>query len=73
MREGGYSAKTITIKIRFNDFQTLTRAKTMLDYTDSVEEIRKAAFACLKRIDLNKRVRLIGVRATYLKKIRENN
>jgi hypothetical protein len=40
----------------------------MADYTDSEEEIRKAAFACLKRIELNKRVRLIGVRATNLKK-----
>lgn len=68
MQEDGYSVKTVTIKIRFSDFQTLTRAKTMLDYTDSGEEIRKAAFACLKRIELNKRVRLIGVRATNLKK-----
>jgi len=72
MRDDGYSAKTVTIKIRFSDFQTLTRAKTMADYTDSEEKIRKAAFACLKRIELNKRVRLIGVRATNLKKIRGN-
>jgi len=68
MQDDGYIAKTVTIKIRFSDFQTLTRAKTMADYTDSEEEIRKAAFACLKRIELNKRVRLIGVRATNLKK-----
>ena len=68
MRDDGYSAKTVTIKIRFSDFQTLTRAKTMADYTNSEEEIRKAAFACLKRIELNKRVRLIGVRATNLAK-----
>jgi DNA polymerase-4 len=68
MRDDGYSAKTVTIKIRFNDFQTLTRAKTITDYTNVEEEIRKAAFACLKRIELNKRVRLIGVRATNLKK-----
>jgi DNA polymerase-4 len=72
MRDDGYSAKTVTIKIRFSDFQTLTRAKTMVDYTDSEEEIRKAAFACLKRIELNKRVRLIGVRATNLTKITDN-
>jgi DNA polymerase IV len=68
MQDDGYSAKTVTIKIRFNDFQTLTRAKTITDYTNVEEEIRKAAFACLKRIELNKRVRLIGVRATNLKK-----
>jgi DNA polymerase-4 len=68
MQDGGHRAKTITIKIRFSDFQTLTRAKTIDDYTDSEEDLRKAAFACLKRIELNKRVRLIGVRASNLEK-----
>jgi DNA polymerase IV len=61
MKHYGYKARTITLKIRFSDFQTLTRATTIPDYTDSEDEIRKAAFACLKRINLNKRVRLIGV------------
>jgi len=69
LQDEGYAARTVTIKIRFSDFQTLTRAKTMADYTDSEEEIRKTAFACLKRIDLNKRVRLIGVKATNLEKV----
>lgn len=68
MQDGGHRAKTVTIKIRFSDFQTLTRAKTMDDYTDSEETLRKAAFACLKRIELSKLVRLIGVRATNLEK-----
>lgn len=67
--EIGYRAKTITVKIRFSDFQTLTRSKTITLPTHSEEEVRKAAFACLKRIDLTKRVRLIGVRATNLKNI----
>jgi DNA polymerase-4 len=71
MQDEEYRTKTVTIKIRFSDFQTLTRAKTMPCFTDSEEEIRKAAFACLKRIELNKRVRLIGVRATNLEKIEE--
>ena len=57
-------ARTVTIKIRFGDFQTLTRALTLSGFTDSEEEIRRAAFACLKRIDLAKRVRLVGVRAS---------
>ena len=37
---------------------------TISDYTDSEEKIRKAAFACLKRIELKKKVRLVGVRAS---------
>ena len=68
MRHHGYKARTITIKIRFQDFKTFTRATTVADYTDSEEEIRKAAFAGLKRIHLNNRVRLIGVRSSNLQK-----
>ena len=71
MRDSGYKAKTVAIKIRFGDFQTLTRAKTIADYTNSEEEVRRTAFACLKRIELNKRVRLIGVRANSLEKSNE--
>lgn len=59
-----YRAKTITIKIRFSDFGTFTRAMTIPDFTDSEEVIRKTAFACLKRIELTKKVRLVGVRAS---------
>ena len=39
---------------------------TVSGYTDSEEEIRKAAFACLKRIELDRKVRLVGVRASGL-------
>jgi DNA polymerase-4 len=68
MQDSGYKARTVTIKIRFSDFKTVTRAKTLTDYTDSEEEMRRAAFACLKRIDLNKRVRLVGIRASNIEK-----
>jgi nucleotidyltransferase/DNA polymerase involved in DNA repair len=52
-----------------SDFKTVTRAKTLDHTVDSVEEIRKAAFECLGRVELkNKKVRLIGVRAGNLEK-----
>jgi DNA polymerase-4 len=68
MRNHGYLARTFTVKIRFRDFHTLTRAKTISENTDNEEQIRKTAFACLKRIDLNKPVRLIGIRLSNLHK-----
>jgi DNA polymerase-4 len=61
----GLRARTVTTKIRFGDFETVTRALTLPAWTDGEEEIRKAAFACLKRIDLKKRVRLVGVRTSH--------
>jgi len=41
MRDIGTKARTVTIKIRFSDFETFTRAMTIADYTDSEEEIRR--------------------------------
>ncbi|KAF0146275.1 MAG: DNA polymerase IV [Nitrospirae bacterium] len=68
LKQSGYAGKTVTVKIRFDDFKTYTRAKTMAEFTDSNEVIRKAAFEALNRIKLEKKVRLIGVRVSGLKK-----
>lgn len=69
MKESGYKGKTVMIKIRFSDFKTYTRAKTLDDFTDSLEIVRKAAFEALGRIELKKKVRLIGVRVSNLTKV----
>jgi len=69
MKQSGYKAQTFTLKLRFSDFESHTRAKTIDMATDSEEVIRRAIFECLKRIDLTKRVRLLGVRAGKLAKI----
>lgn len=69
MKQIGYCCKTVTIKIRFSDFKTITRAKSLDEFTDSYELIRKNAFECLKRIDIKKMVRLIGVRVSNLERI----
>jgi DNA polymerase-4 len=62
MGEEGYLGRTVTVKVRFSNFKTYTRAKTLAESTDSLEDIRRAAFDCLGRFDLKKKVRLIGVR-----------
>jgi len=64
MVSSGYKARTFTVKVRFSDFRTLTRATTLHDFIDSEEEARKAVFSCLKKIQLDKRVSLLGVRAS---------
>lgn len=69
LQRKSYCARTVTIKIRFDDFHTFTRACSLDKATDFEEVIRKAAFSCLKRIELHRRVRLIGIRVTNLEKI----
>jgi DNA polymerase-4 len=68
LRDDGLRARTIGIKLRFADFETLTRDKTLTAATDATESIRKAAFDCLGRIQLKRPVRLLGVRAGGLEK-----
>ena len=68
MKQSGYQCRTVTVKVRFDDFKTYTRAKTMPDYTDSLDLIRKAAFEAFGRIQLKRKVRLIGARVTGLNK-----
>lgn len=69
MRHSGYLCRTVTVKIRFEDFTTYTRAKTLSEFTDSTEVIRKAAFEALGRFELKNKVRLIGARVSNFKKV----
>ena len=62
----GYRGKTIGIKIRFEDFQTVTRELTLEMTTADTEDIRRAARACLRRVALDRRIRLLGVRVGSL-------
>ena len=61
-----YTSKTIGIKLRFENFKTVTRDNTLAVPTDEADQIRRAAGECLKRVDLTKRIRLLGVRAGNL-------
>lgn len=66
IRQRGYKGKTVTVKIRFSNFETHTRTKTLSEHTYSLEEIRRAAFDCLNSLELKKKVRLIGIRISRL-------
>jgi len=57
-----YLGKTIGIKLRYDDFKTVTRDVTLTEATDDPAVIRRAAGECLKRVPLERRLRLLGVR-----------
>lgn len=65
----GYASKTIGIKLRFDDFKSVTRDLTLPAHTMDARTIRRAAGECLKRIDLTRRLRLLGVRAGTLARL----
>jgi DNA polymerase-4 len=58
----GYVGRTIGIKLRFDDFKTVTRDQSIVVPTADATEIRQLAGLCLKRVDLTRRLRLLGVR-----------
>lgn len=62
----GVLGQTIGIKLRFDDFKTATRDLTLPEPTADAATIRRAAGECLKRVDLSRRLRLLGVRASKL-------
>jgi DNA polymerase-4 len=65
----GYAGKTIGIKLRFDDFRIVTRDLTLPAHTMDARTIRRAAGECLKRVDLTRRLRLLGVRAGTLARL----
>ena len=62
----GYASRTIGIKLRFDDFKSVTRDLSLPAHTFDAVAIRRAAGECLKRVDLSRRLRLLGVRAGAL-------
>ena len=66
LRRKRYAGRTIGIKLRFDDFKTVTRDQTIDAPTDDPAIIRRAAGECLKRVDLTRRIRLLGVRVGHL-------
>ncbi len=71
LKRKGYVGKTIGIKLRYDNFQSVTRDLTIANYTDDAQTIREAAGQCLKRVDLKRRLRLLGVRVGTLMKLQD--
>ncbi len=62
LRRKGYLGRTIGIKLRYDDFQTLTRDLTLPTAVADPQAIRRAAGECLRRVPLDRKLRLLGVR-----------
>jgi len=62
----GYVGRTIGLKLRYDNFKTLTRDRTIPQPTQDARTIRRAASECLKRVPLDRRIRLLGVRVGAL-------
>lgn len=64
----GYAGRTVGIKLRFDDFRTVTRDATLPAAVQQAQALRRAAGQCLKRVDLSRPIRLLGVRVAALQR-----
>ncbi|WP_314647288.1 DNA polymerase IV [uncultured Microbacterium sp.] len=67
LRRAESETATISIKIRFDDFRTLTRSQTLAEPTAVGQRIGEAAQALFEQIERRDPVRLVGVRAEKLR------
>lgn len=66
LRDGGFRARTIALKLRYADFTTLSRASSLPEPTDVGQRIGDVAIGLFEALQLTQPVRLIGVRAEKL-------
>jgi DNA polymerase-4 len=62
LRKQGRRGRTIAIKVRLDDFTTVTRARTFPEPTDDAQRVAEVACALLAEYDPPRPVRLLGVR-----------
>ena len=67
MRTAGVAGRTVTLRVRFADFTTITRSRTLGDATDVTGEVHATAAALFDALGLQRaRIRLVGVRVEGL-------
>ncbi len=66
LRTGGWVTRTVVLKLRYSDFSTITRSRTLAEPTDLGRRIYEEVRAILDAVGSHPPVRLIGVRAEQL-------
>lgn len=67
LRDAGVEARTVAIKVRWGNFETVSRSRTLQEATNATQRIYQTACELLESLDAAGRpVRLIGVRAEQL-------
>jgi DNA polymerase IV len=66
LRNAGLQGRTVTLKVRFGDFSTITRSHTAPAPVDTAHEIARSALVLLEDVDVVEGVRLLGVSVTGL-------
>ncbi len=66
LRDHRLAGRTVTIKVRFPDFRTITRSTTVPEPVSASAEIARQALALLEKVDVTGGIRLLGVTMSNL-------
>ena len=70
MRKSKLKGRTVTLKIRLEDFSTFTRSKTLSDFVDSSQILKGVAIGLYKKFNKkNMKVRLLGIGVSQLNSV----
>ncbi len=68
----GYTFKTVVLKIRFGDFETHTKQKSLKNSDITIDDVKNAADDLLSHFqNSKKKIRLVGLRLTNLEKVKK--
>jgi DNA polymerase-4 len=66
LRAGGHRGRTVVLKVRYGDFRTITRSRTLAAPTDRTADIAATARTLLAGVDVTAGIRLLGVSVQQL-------
>jgi len=69
MIQENYRCRRVTVVLRYADFETHSHTMPLSDATDDLDVIRETALGCLRLFQLEKKIRLIGLRLGDLQKL----
>jgi DNA polymerase-4 len=69
LQRHGYAGRTIGVKLRYDNFVRQTRDQTIEYSTNDVAVIRSVAAQCLRRAELTRRLRLLGIKVSGLARV----
>lgn len=66
LREAGLAGRTVTLKVRYGDFTTITRSATGREAVDTAAVISRTAHELLASVEVHRGVRLLGISVSQL-------
>lgn len=67
MQKKNVAGKTVTLKVRYDDFETITRSTSFSHYIDQANDIGETAISLLEQTEVGERkVRLLGITLSNL-------